>query len=146
MGDLSKLASGMPDVFRASGVAWTFANVETRERPDGVRFGIIEGNATKKAGREGADLGVSYVVRQFVFPDDSGTSIVTASYPRDEMSKWQAVFDAAALSASGAARRAPGVPVSTTLMWGAGGTVLAILLVLAMNGKKNDPTSEATSS
>lgn len=142
--DLSRLATGMPDVFRASGISWTLDKVQTRERSDGARFGIIEGSATKKSARDAPDLGVSYVVRQFVFPDDSGTSIVTASYPRDEMSKWEATFDAAALSATGVARRAPAVPATTFLMWGAGGSVLAALLVMAANGKKRTSSHEAT--
>lgn len=140
--DLAKIAAGMPEVFRSSGIAWAFARSETRERADGARYGVIEGNASK-ATKEGGELGVNYVVRQFVFPDDDGTSIVTASYPRDEMSKWEATFDAAALSATGVARKAPGIAGSSALMWGAGGGMLGALLVMVFVNRKGGVSGAA---
>ncbi len=142
-GDLAKIASGMPEVFRSSGITWSYSRSETRERADGARYGMIEGSATK-ATKDGPELGVNYVVRQFVFPDDEGTSIVTASYPRDEMSKWEATFDAAALSAKGVARKAPGVAASAFLMWAGGGAVLGALLVMMFLGRKS-PSKVSTS-
>lgn len=133
--DLRRLAEGMPEVHEALG--WTLRRYAVRTRPDGARVGIIEGDCV--GGREMwpglPETKVRFRMNQMVFPDDGGTSIVTAMFGADEEAKLAPVFDASIDRARGVAKR--GVPISpfVYMIWGVGGAVLGWFAV-SIFGKK----------
>jgi hypothetical protein len=116
---LAALAAGMPALFAQSGTTWTEVRHTVHARPDGARVGIIEGAATK------GDM--KYRVLQIAFPEDSGASIVTASYPTEEAEKYGAAFEQSIDGAKGVAFRAPPPPASSYFVWGAAAGVLTLL-------------------
>jgi hypothetical protein len=127
--DLAKLAHEMPRAFEDS-CTWTHRRHELRTRSDGARVGLIEGDC-----RHDVDLGalglqtkkVHARKLQLMFPDDSGTSIVTASYPADQAARWEPVFEATIAKASGVATRVPSPAAWIYAVWAAAGAVLGWL-------------------
>ena len=102
--------------------------------------GVIEGASTK------GDL--HYRSLQLAFPDDTGTSIVTASFPDHATAndpraaaEWNAAFEQTIDSAKGVAFRAPPPPGYTYLAWG-GAAALITFLAFALRATKK-PLAEA---
>jgi hypothetical protein len=142
-GDLARIAAGMPGEFRSSGLEWAERRHETRTRPDGSRVGIIEADCSRKA--EPSAFGVARAMPmevnfrklQIVFPDDNGTSIVTADFATEEASKWEPIFEASIGKAHGVATRVPSPPPWVFVGWGAAGLVLGWLVTsLVLRPKK----------
>ena len=129
--DLAKIAEGMPAMLAENGVTWTDVRHETRTRADGARVGIIEGESTKKvteltlAGANPATL--RYRRLLFVFPTDEGAALTTAVYGKDEVAKWQPIFEATIDKAKGVALRVPSPPEWMYFAWGGAGLVLGWL-------------------
>lgn len=129
--DLAKIAEGMPAMLAENGVTWTDVRHETRTRADGTRVGIIEGESTKKvteltvAGANPATL--RYRRLLFVFPTDEGAALTTAVYGKDEVAKWQPIFEATIEKAKGVALRVPSPPEWMYFAWGGAGLVLGWL-------------------
>lgn len=127
--DLAKLAADMPRVFEGT-CAWTHRRHELRTRSDGARVGLIEGDCERTIDLEllGAP---AHEVRarklQLIFPDDTGTSIVTASYPTEQAARFEPLFEATIATARGVAVQAPAPKLSTRVAWAGAGGVLAWL-------------------
>ncbi len=143
--DLARIAAGMPDEFRSSGLQWTERRHETRVRPDGARVGLIEADCSRKVDTSPMLTGktvsteVNFRKLQIVFPDDQGTSIVTADFASEEASTWEPVFEASIGKAKGVATRVPGPPAWMYAGWAAAGLVLGWLassLVFKRGGEK----------
>jgi hypothetical protein len=133
--DLFVLAQGMPQVFQQSGVTWSELRHQTRIRPDGAHVGLIEGESVKGL--------LKSRVQQIVFPDDKGTSIVTATFPTDDAARWEPQFDASIANATGVATRVSGPPPWLYALWAAGGAILGYLaMALGVRGKKPRATAE----
>lgn len=117
--EIATLVRGMPNVFARSGITWNEVRHETRTRPDGTRTAVIIGDCTKST--------LHYRAMQMVFPDDTGTSIVTASFPVEGASRWEPQLDATMASATGVALRVPPPANWLYVAWGLGGGILAFL-------------------
>jgi hypothetical protein len=63
-----------------------------------------------------------------VFPDDLGTSIVTAQFAEEEAAKWEPLFEASIDTASGVATRVPAAPPWMMFAWAGAGGVLGWLV------------------
>jgi hypothetical protein len=108
--DLGKLATEMATAFE-SACTWTHRRHELRTRADGARVGLIEGDCDRDVDMGSAAQKLRSRKLQLMFPDDTGTSIVTASYPTEQAARWEPVFEATIARARGVAVRAPGPPV-----------------------------------
>lgn len=123
--DMRRIADGMPEMYRTSDVTWTFVRVATRTRPDGARVGLVEGELSVKE-----QAGVrKWRSMQVAFPDDEGTSIVTASYGLTGAKEWADEVEATIDQAQGVALRAPPPPTWLSAAWAGGGAVVAAVLV-----------------
>lgn len=145
--DLSKLAAEMPKAFEDS-CTWVHRRHELRTRADGARVGLIEGDCNRDL--DLSSLGVpSQKVRsrklQLMFPDDTGTSIVTASYPTEQAARWEPLFEATIPKARGVATRTPSPAVSIYAAWAAAGAVLGWLATAIFARKSLEvPSREKT--
>ncbi|MEO7109888.1 MAG: hypothetical protein ABI183_05580 [Polyangiaceae bacterium] len=72
---LGGIAQGMPALYEKSNGTWTEERHVAHLRPDGARVGLIVGDL-----RTTDELHLKTM--QLIFPDDTGTSIVTASFDR----------------------------------------------------------------
>jgi hypothetical protein len=81
---LGVIAQGMPALYEKSHGTWTEERHVAHLRPDGARVGLIVGDLTTTD-----ELHVKTM--QLIFPDDTGTSIVTASF--DQVSSQRLVPD-----------------------------------------------------
>jgi hypothetical protein len=143
--DLARLAQEMPRAFEDS-CTWVHRRHELRTLRSGARVGLIEGDCTREVDL-GSLGGPSQKIRarklQLMFPDDEGTSIVTASYPIDQAPRWEPVFEATIAKARGVATRVPPPPVATSIAWGVAAGVLgwlaAALAASVARKKKGQP-------
>ena len=129
---------------------WTHRRHETRTRSDGARVGLIEGDCSRSV-----DLGSfglpSQKVRsrklQLIFPDDEGTSILTASYPVEEAARWEPLLEATIESTRGVALRAPATAPVTYAGWALAGAVLGWFgTAIAFGGRRrSEDASEGSS-
>ncbi len=138
--ELAKLAKEMPKAFEDTGCTWTHRRHEMRVRPDGARVGLIEGdcNSDLDLGKIGG-LKIRSRKLQLIFPDDAGTSIVTASYPTEEATKWEPIFEATISKAKGVATRVPSPAIWLYGVWGGAGAILGWLLAAII--KKKEPAT-----
>lgn len=126
--DLAKLVEDMPSVFE--NCTWVHRRHELRTRADGARVGIIEGDCDREIDLSHLGLPPKTVKQrklQLMFPDDAGTSIVTASYPTEQATRWEPLFEATIARAKGVATRVPAPPPWMYVAWGAAGLVLGWL-------------------
>lgn len=123
--DLDRMTKQMPQNFADVGVQWTHRRHETRTRPDGRRVGLIEGDCIKDAEVVGTKVKMSYRAMQLVFPENEGTSIVTASFPPELADPWEGRFLASIDRARGVARRVKGPPAWAYAAFALGGAALA---------------------
>jgi hypothetical protein len=124
--DLAKLVAEMPKAFEGA-CSWSHRRHELRSRSDGARVGLIEGDCNREDELSGLGLPSQPVKMrklQLMFPDDTGTSIVTASYPADEAARWAPLLEATIGKARGVATRAPTPAPWTHAAWAAAGAVL----------------------
>ena len=131
MTELEAIAEGMPALLAASGETWRTERVSRETRSDGTSVGWIEGACSK------GDQG--YHTIELVFPDDDGTSFVTATLPdpsagstagsstEAKLETWDAEFLETVQAATGVARRAGAPPWWVRVAW-AGGVALLVLL------------------
>lgn len=124
--ELAPIVQGLPETFAKADVTWVARRHETRVRPDGARVGLIEGDCTKSLDDFRLQE-VHFRKLQLVFPDDTGTSIVTIDYATDEAAKWEPIFEATIGKAKGVATRVPPAPAWMYGAWAAGGLVLGWL-------------------
>ncbi len=139
--ELAKLVREMPQAFEGV-CTWVHRRHEMRMRADGARVGLIEGDCDRNFDLSPLGLTRQTVKErrlQLMFPDDSGTWIVTASYPTDEATRWEPLFEATIGKAKGVATRAPAPPVWAYAGWGAAGAVLAWLAMGIVSRKGNEP-------
>jgi len=143
---LAKLVAEMPQAFEGM-CTWVHRRHELRVRADGARVGLIEGDCDRDVDLSAFGLPAQPVKMrklQLMFPDDAGTSIVTASYPTEQASRWAPLLEASIGKAKGVATRAPAPPVWTHAAWAAAGAVLGWLgtaLVYRTDGEP--PTKDA---
>lgn len=147
--DLAKIEAGFPEMFANEGITWKPIRRETRTRADGARVGLIEGDCTKtKAEIVPGFAGTLHYRRLiFVFPDDMGSSIVTALYGIDEVGKWQPAFESTIDEAHGVATRVPPPPGWMYAACGAAGLLLGWLVfsfVASRRPSEPPPTKEST--
>jgi hypothetical protein len=127
--EIAKLAGGMPDMFAQSGVTWKEVRHDARLRGDGTRVALILGDCTKGV--------LHYRSMQMAFPDDAGTSIVTASFPADAAARWEPLMEASMVTATGVALRVVPPENWMYVAWGLGGGILAFLAMgLTRRGPK----------
>lgn len=127
--DLAKLAEEMPKAFEQS-CDWVHRRHELRTRSDGARVGMIEGDCDHDIDLRTLGMPAQKIRSrklQLMFPDDHGTSIVTASYPTEQASRWEPLFEATIGKARGVATRAPAPAGLSYLAWAFAGAVLGSL-------------------
>lgn len=127
--ELDHLVEGMPGMFSSGGITWTEVRHELRSRPDGSRVAIIEGQCEKGT--------LKYRSMQMVFPHDTGTAIVTASFPIDDAQRWERDFEESVTASKGVAVRRPAPAPWVHAAWGVGAATIAYL-GLALRGKKDE--------
>lgn len=146
--DLARIAQGMPDEFKSAGLEWVERRHETRMRPDGARVGLIEADCTRRQEAMTFPLRVgptevSFRKLQLVFPDDQGTSIVTADFASEEATTWEPIFEASIGKAKGVATRVPSPPPWMFAAWGAAGLALGWLVSsFVFRATPNEPSSK----
>jgi hypothetical protein len=145
--DLAKLAAEMPKAFEGL-CTWVHRRHEMRVRADGARVGLIEGDCDRDVDLSAFGLPSSPIKMrklQLMFPDDSGTRIVTASYPTDQARRWEPLFEATIGTARGVATRTPAPTFWTRIAWAAAGGVLGWLAIaiVARKGSETEPRSAA---
>ncbi len=139
--DLAKLVSEMPKAFEGA-CTWVHRRHELRVRADGARVGLIEGDCNREV-----DLGalglppqpVKMRKLQLMFPDDEGTSIVTASYPTEQAAQWGPLLEASIGKATGVARRVPAPAWWTHAAWAGAGAILGWLATAIALRKESEP-------
>lgn len=133
--ELSKLVVEMPKAFEGS-CTWSHLRHEMRVRADGARVGLIEGNCDREIDLSAFGLPSSPVKTrklQLMFPDDRGTSLVTASYPTDQAARWAPLLEATIGTAKGVATRVPSPSLWTRAAWALAGAVLGwLVMAIAM--------------
>ena len=128
---LREVARGMPTVYRESQVTWKEVRHEVHSRQDNTLVGVVWGDGRRDADNQ------SLHTAQMLFPDDTGTSLLTVSYdPDDGDSNLEQQLMLSADLATGVALRGPGPPSWLYGAWGAGGLVFALLLSALMGRKK----------
>ncbi|MBX3226045.1 MAG: hypothetical protein KIT84_29280 [Labilithrix sp.] len=140
--DLAKLAEEMPSAFDQC--RWVHRRHELRTRADGARVGLIEGDCDHDVDLAAFGLPAKTIKTrklQLMFPDDSGTSIVTASYPTDQATRWEPLFEATIGKAKGVATRVLPPPDWMYAAWGLAGLVIG-WLVSALALPKRPATSD----
>ena len=144
--DLSKLVEEMPKAFEGS-CTWSHRRHEMRVRADGARVGLIEGDCDREIDLSAFGLPSKPVKTrklQLMFPDDSGTSLVTASYPTDEAAQWAPLLEATIGKAKGVATRVPAPAPWTHAAWALAGAVLGWLgTAIVMRSGSGATTSHA---
>jgi hypothetical protein len=145
--DLAKLANEMGKAFEDT-CTWTHRRHELRTRPDGGRVGLIEGDCNREI--ELGQLGLpKQRIRsrklQLMFPDDTGTSIVTASYPTDQAARWEPLFEATIAKSRGVSVRVPAPSGVVIAGWAAAGAVLGWLAtaIAFRTNKKGEPPKKS---
>ena len=126
--DLAHIVEQMPSVFETC--HWVHRRHELRVRADGARVGIIEGDCDHEVDLSNMGLPPKTIKQrklQLTFPDDSGTSIVTASYPSEQGPRWEPVFEATIAKAKGVATRVPAPPDWMYAAWALAGLVIGWL-------------------
>jgi hypothetical protein len=139
--DLAKLAAEMPKAF-ADACTWVHRRHELRQRSDGGRVGLIEGDCNKAVDLSGLGLPEQTLRSrklQLMFPDGAGTAIVTASYPTDQAARWEPLFEATINKAEGVAVRVASPPFWTRLAWAAAGAILGWLVSALAQGRGDKP-------
>jgi hypothetical protein len=124
-GDMLRVAAGMPEGYKASGVEWTLLRSGTRDRPDGARVGFMEARVVQ--------AGKPHRALQLAFPEDTGMSIVSATFADAEDGAaagaaggfGEIVFETIPL-AKGVARRVPAPPPWVHAAWAAGALALGL--------------------
>ena len=139
--ELARLAEEMPKAFEGL-CTWVHRRHEMRVRADGARVGLVEGDCDHEADADAVWSGAAAVKSrkmQLMFPDDTGTWIATASYPTEEATRWEPLFEATIGKARGVAVRVPAPPIWIRIVWAAAGAVLAWLATaLFMRGARSD--------
>lgn len=109
--DLGALAREMASAFEGA-CTWVHRRHELRRRTDGAAVGLIEGDCDRDVDLGGTLPKATLRARkmQLMFPDDTGTSIVTISYPTDQAARWEPLFEATVNRADGVATRAAKTP------------------------------------
>ncbi len=143
--ELAKLAEEMPKAFEGL-CTWKYRRHEMRVRADGARVGLVEGDCERDVDLRALGLPATALASrklQLMFPDDTGTSIVTASYPTDEATRWVPLFEATIARARGVALRVPPPPPWQHFAWGAAGALLAWLGTALVSRPPKEKKSEA---
>lgn len=144
--DLSKLVEEMPKAFEGA-CTWSHRRHEMRARADGARVGLIEGDCDREIDLSAFGLPSQPVKTrklQLMFPDDSGTSIVTVSYPTEQAAQWTPLLEATIGKAKGVATRVPAPAPWTHAAWALAGAVLGWLgTAIAMRSGSGTTTSDA---
>jgi hypothetical protein len=147
--DLARIAQGMPAEFKSSGLEWVERRHETRVRPDGARVGLIEADCSRHPEFDALPMRpqpaeVNFRKLQLVFPDDQGTTIVTADFASEEAPKWEPIFEASIAKAKGVATRVPSPPVWMYAGWSVAGLALGWLAssLVLRERKESKPKKE----
>jgi hypothetical protein len=144
--DLAKLVTEMPKAFEGA-CTWSHRRHEMRTRADGARVGLIEGDCDRDVDLSAFGLPSQPVKMrklQLMFPDDEGTSIVTTSYPTDQATRWEPVFEATISKARGVATRVPAPAPWAHAVWAMAGAVLGWLATAIVARKESGPPTPAT--
>lgn len=123
--ELARLVPDMPQAF--DGCRWTHRRHEMRLRPDGARVGLIEGDCEEKVALDALGLPSKTIMHrklQLIFPDDTGTSIVTSSSVAEDAARLEPILEGTIATAKGVATRVPAASYLVYLAWAAGGAVL----------------------
>ncbi|MEO8799671.1 MAG: hypothetical protein ABI551_17385, partial [Polyangiaceae bacterium] len=98
---LAEIAAGMPAIYANSKGTWKEARHVVHIRPDGGKVALIVGDLT-------TDTNVRMTTMQMMFPDDTGSSIVTASFAVPSATRLIPAFEKAMDDSTGVKK--PGKP------------------------------------
>lgn len=127
---LSAISAGMPALYAKSQGQWTEERHLVHHRPDGASVGLIVGALTT------AD-GVSMRTMQMLFPDDTGSSIVTASFETSLNQRMTPEIEKSMDDATGVKKLGKSASSSIILAWALGGLLFAIAAQVVIGRRKS---------
>ncbi len=116
---LSAIAAGMPALYAKSHGQWSEERHLVHHRPDGASVGLIVGALTTAEG-------VKMRTMQLLFPDDSGSSIVTASFETTLNERMTPELEKSMDEATGVKKLGKSASSWIVLAWALGGLLFAI--------------------
>lgn len=128
-GALSAIAAGMPALYEKSHGQWSEERHLVHHRPDGASVGLIVGALT-------TGDGVQMRTMQMLFPDDSGSSIVTASFQTSLNERLTPELEKSLDDASGVKKLGKSAPNWMVLAWALGGLLFAIAAQMVIGRRK----------
>jgi len=120
---LGAIANGMPAIYEKSHGAWIEERHVVHVRPDGAKVGLIVGNLVTAAGGHLRTM-------QMVFPDDTGTSIATASFDVVSAPRLVPAFEKSLDTADGIKKFGKKADNWVYIAWFGGATIFALFLQL----------------
>lgn len=127
---LAEIAAGMPAMYARSNGSWKEVRHVVHVRPDGAKVGLIVGDLT-------TDTNVSLTTMQMMFPDDTGSSIVTASFAVPSATRLVPAFEKAMDDSTGVKKLGRAAPNWVYYAWGLGALLVAVAAqaLLARRGR-----------
>jgi hypothetical protein len=126
---LAPIADGMPALYAKSGGQWTEERHIVHVRPDERRVGIIVGDLVS------ADQSHLKTV-QMIFPDDTGTSIVTASFDQVSAQRLVPELEASMDAADGLKKPGKKAENNVYFAWFFGSLIFAVIAQILFNARK----------
>ncbi|MGH7283151.1 MAG: hypothetical protein ACRELY_16620, partial [Polyangiaceae bacterium] len=116
---LSAIAAGMPALYAKNRGQWIEERHLVHLRPDGASVALFVGALTTSDG-------VKMRTMQMLFPDDTGSSIVTASFETSLNLRMMPVIEKSMDDATGVKKVGKPAPTWIVLSWALGGLLLAV--------------------
>lgn len=127
---LTAISAGMPALYAKSQGQWSEERHLVHHRPDGASVGLIVGALTT------AD-GVKMRTMQMLFPDDTGSSIVTASFETSLNQRMTPEIEKSMDDATGVKKLGKAASSSILLAWALGGLLFAIAAQVVIGRRKS---------
>lgn len=115
---LAAIAQGMPAMYASSHGQWSEVRHVVHSRPDGAKVGLIVGDLTTAEN-------VHMQTMQLLFPDDTGSSIVTASFDKVSAERLVPEIEKSMDDAKGVKKLGKEAPGSVYLTYGLGALLVA---------------------
>ena len=127
---LAVISAGMPALYAKSQGQWSEERHLVHHRPDGGSVGLIVGALT-------TGDGVKMRTMQMLFPDDTGSSIVTASFETSLNQRMTPEIEKSMDDATGVKKLGKSAASWIVLVWALGGLLFAIAAQIVVGRRKS---------